>query len=314
MKTKKVLYLCLLAMGLCIFPACNDQDGHIPEKNNKKVPLQIETNLRVSETSTPIKTRSAVAVTEIGLFITTGNLGYYYDGQDGFRNVRYNCLDNTFSKDVFLSSNNAKIYAYYPYKDLGFDCQGENIPINLSDPAPVDFLYGTHMETINNGNPVCHLQLKHALTPILIRFKRVNYTGKGLLTKVELCNGNEKHVIRRTGSINIQTGLITSNPRYLIDLSKEVNYTIPKDFTSDENQYTQFLIIPVGTTVESDGDVFARFTIDGKEYTYLFPAGTTWNPDTKYTYSISLTGKKLINDIQIKELAESVTGEANIGE
>lgn len=84
---------------------------------------------------------------------------------------------------------------------------------------------------------------------------------------------------------------------------------IPDIKSTDEKDYIKLLLIPTGQTADQ-GDVTAHFSIDNREYTWKFPAGTQWKQGTKYTYNVQLNGNELrIGDVKIADWTDGVNGD-----
>lgn len=267
-----------------------------------------------------VSTRSPLASfpynSELGLFVTSGSLGANYDGVATNANVKSTFNGSTWTQtpDVYLSPANAFIYAYYPYSSANTD--GTAIPIE--HVSQIDYLYGTHSAgqgAINNGNPYVNLTMRHALALLQFKFQRSNYTGNGIITRIEVANALGKACIYNKGTLNIATGAITKTSGQTASAyiqNPSGLYTIPASGVSAEAASLRLLVLPVNATAGS-GDIKMYFTVDGKTYTWNVPASTAWTAGTKNIYTVTLTGTELIvGNVTITDWTDGVNGTATL--
>ncbi len=253
---------------------------------------------------------------ELGLFVTSGSLGANYNGVAANANVKSTFNGSTWTQnpDVYLSPANAVIYAYYPYSFANTD--GTAIPVEHT--SQTDYMYGTHSTgqgAINSGNPRVNLTMRHALTLLQFKFGRSNYTGHGIITRIEVANASGKICIYNRGTLNIATGAIakTSGQTASACIQNAAGlYTIPASGVSGEVANLRLLMLPVNATSAS-GDIKMYFTIDGKVYVWDVPASTAWTAGTKNVYTVTLTGTGLIvGNVTITDWTDGINGTAII--
>lgn len=302
MKTK-LFYVTLLGMSILLGSCAND---------NLQEPESGKKNLNIQATIGEITSRAPIAsfsnASEMGLFITAGNLGNDYDGIAAYSNVKATVNNNAWSLaiPVYLSNNTAKIYAYYPYS--ASTTTGTTVPIETT--SQTDFLYGTHVASVNNTTPNCPITMQHVLALVDFKFAKQNYSGTGKLTKIEIANASGKKLLNNKGTINIQTGAITKDATTSGDTSRTLDYTLTT--TAAATSADPFLVIPV-SPLTSAGDLTMTFTVDGKAYVYNLPAATEWVSGTKNTYAVTLSGKGLtVGNVTITDWTTGTGGAATI--
>ena len=252
---------------------------------------------------------------EVGLFVTSGSLGADYNGVGANANVKSTFGGNwRQTPDVYLSPVDAVIYAYYPYSTANTD--GTAIPVEHA--TQTDYMYGTHSTgqgAINSGNPHVNLSMRHALALLQFRFGRSNYSGNGVITRIEVANASGKSCIYSRGTLNIATGTITKTSGQTASASIQNPsglYTIPASGISSESANLRLLVLPV-SALASGGDIKMYFTVDGKVYAWDVPASTAWTAGTKNVYTVTLTGTELIvGNVTITDWTAGVNGTATL--
>lgn len=313
-KMKKLLLIAAIAV-VTLFTSCDKEETAVLEN---KVPTAL--NIRPDIAGASVSTRASISAfpngAAIGLFVTDGSLGGNYNGISDNANVRstFNGSVWTQSPAVYLSSANATVYAYYPYSSS--NTNGTAIPVEHA--SQVDYLYGTHstgQSAVNSSNPNVNLTMHHALTLLQFKMNRSNYTGAGVVTKIEIANASGKTCIFSSGTLNITTGTIAKTTGQNRSASLENTsglYTIPSFSSDTESPNLRLMLLPVASTPAA-GDIQMFFTIDGKVYTWNVPATTAWNSGTKNTYTITLTGTNLIVDnVTITDWTNGTNGSATI--
>jgi Fimbrillin-like len=253
----------------------------------------------------------------LGLFVTSGSLGSHYNSVASNANVQSTYSGSVWAQSpaVYLSNADATVFAYYPYNIAKTD--GKAIPVEHG--TQTDFMFGTHstgQTGINNGNPSVRLTMRHALSMVQFKFNRMNYTGPGKLTKVEIANAAGRTTLASEGTMNIASGVITNSVgKHLsasIENSEGLIASIPTTASMDESIYPKVMVLPVAT-VQVTGDLVIRFTIDGKVYAWNVPAASVWAGGTKNTYSVTLSGTEItVGSIVITDWLPGSTGTAGL--
>lgn len=312
---KKFFYVVMALCNALLFFSCDKNEEALPKSGNETAALRVSVDICKNQ---GLKTRSALAAfpdkSEIGIFATSGTLGSNYNGVVGNANVKTTLSGSawTTSPAIYLSNHDATLFAYYPYNSASTD--GSAIPVEHK--SQTDYLYGTHTSGqtgINNGNPSVNLTMQHALALLQFKISKTNYSGAGILSKIEIANAAGKTVLSSAGALNISTGKITNtagkNESAVIENGNL--QTIPETAATDESTYPKIMVLPASiTTVE---EVEMRFTIDGKIYTSKVNASTEWAKGTKNTYTVTIQGTGLtLGNVVISDWTDGVTGSVNL--
>lgn len=310
----KTIILFAIFMATMTFISCSESNNDV--LNSSELPLIVQADF--GEFATRATISSFPNQAELGLFVTSGALGNHYNNISSNANVRavYNSSSRIWTKtpEVYLSPANATIFAYYPYSVSNND--GKSIPVEHI--SQVDYLFGSHsagQSVVNNGNSTVNLTMKHALALLQFKINRVNYTGPGVVTRIEVANATGKTSLYSNGTLNIATGSITNmsnqNSSAVIQNGAGL-YTIPASASSAEDPRLRLMVLPVNGTTAT-GDIKMYFTIDNKEYTYNVPVSTNWKQGTKNTYTITLSGTELIvGNISITDWTSGISGNATL--
>lgn len=311
---KKLLFI-LLAVITALFSSCSKENE--TETPITPAPTTTALNIKASVYGDTPQTRASISSfpngAALGLFITSGTLSNLYNGVSSNGNVRSTLSGSTWAQSpaVYLSPAPATVYAYYPYSSGNIN--GTAVPVEHG--TQTDYLYGTHTTgqgTVNSENPGVNLTMNHALSLLQFKLSKNNYTGAGLLTKIEISNKAGKTALYSEGVMNIATGDITNttakNQAAILNLS----YSLPASLPGVAPSSLQVMVLPMITTVAA-GDVQILFTIDNKVYTYNIPAATKWEKGKVNTYTITLSGTQLItNNVTITDWQTGVNGSVEL--
>lgn len=277
------------------FTSCN-QDDEVPAVKGEPGGSGAELNV-ITEIGTKAVSIGPISLfrdgDQIGLFATKGSLGQNYNDFAGYSNVSSTRRAGSWVQDptVYLTGENCKIFAYFPYKKNLSD--GANIDIEAT--SQTDYMYGTHTNpetVVNSDNPDVYITMKHALALVQFNIHKKNYNAEAKLTKIAIKAGGG--YLFKTAKMNCQTGQVTVREEadaagiYVQNTTGGL-LTLSTEISMDEKTFPKVLSLPVNSTLR-DGDLTATFTIDGKDYVYKFPAGTAWESGKKYTYTITLNG------------------------
>lgn len=308
---KSILYTLFLTLLLTICVSCDNEVENIPPDNNASE-LVIRTGL--NQMSSLLKSGPVSDFPEgsqLGLFITKGNLGDHYSTSN-FRNVLSTLTGGVWKQtpSVNLYAHNATIFAYYPY--YSGNTNGAEIPVQS---GLTDYMYGTHtaeQAAINKDNRTVNLTMNHALALVQFNIYKANYPWDGRLDLVRIDNAPDKNIVYYSGKLNIQTGEISdlSGADRGIQINSSPLLIIPDDKSTNDKDFVKLLLIPTVQTL-SRGEVIITFDIDGKEYLWEVPSGTQWKQGTKYTYDVLLNGNELrIGDVKIADWIDGTGGNA----
>lgn len=276
------------------FTSCN-QDDDVPVKGESSG-SGAELNV-ITEIGTKAVSIGPISLfrdgDQIGLFATKGTLGQNYNDFAGYSNVNSTRRAGSWQQDpvIYLTGENCKVFAYFPYKKNLAD--GANIDIEAT--SQTDYMYGTHTNpetVVNSDNPDVYITMKHALALVQFNIHKKNYNAEAKLTKIAIKAGGG--YLFKTAKMNCQTGQVTVREEadasgIFVQNTIDGLLTLSTEISMDEKTFPKVLSLPVNSTLR-DGDMTATFTIDGKDYVYKFPAGTAWESGKKYTYTITLNG------------------------
>ena len=82
----------------------------------------------------------------------------------------------TFLNNVALTSSKARVYAVYPYNEK---MQDKKVTLSVDDGT--DYLYDV-VSNASNTNPTVQLTMKHIRSKLIVKVKRGDYTGDGVIT------------------------------------------------------------------------------------------------------------------------------------
>ena len=82
----------------------------------------------------------------------------------------------TFLNNVALTSSKARVYAVYPYNEK---MQDKKVTLSVDDDT--DYLYDV-VSNASNTNPTVQLTMKHIRSKLVVKVKRGDYTGDGVIT------------------------------------------------------------------------------------------------------------------------------------
>lgn len=308
---KKLLFILLVAF-ITLFSSCSRET----ETFIAPAPAVSALNIKAFVSDTP-KTRATISSflngSALGLFVTSGSLSNPYNGVASNNNIKstLNGSNWTLAPAVYLSPAPATVFAYYPYSS-GV-ANGTAVPVEHN--RQTDYLYGTHttgQSTINSSNPTVNLTMNHALSLVQFKLAKTNYTGAGVLTKIEISNKAGKTCLYSEGLMNISTGTITNTSNKNQGVALNMTYSLPTSLPSVAPSYLKVMVLPVSATT-NDGDIQILFTIDGKVYTYNVPASTKWEKGKENTYTVTLSGKGLVvGNITIENWTSGINGSVSI--
>lgn len=302
----KTIYFLLVVIGAIFCTSCNKENAEeiIPSKSL----LSVTTNVNEMVSRAAMPTNS-----QMGLFITTGSIGNVYDNTSANSNVKavLGASAWTLTPPVYLSANNATIYAYTPYSASA--TSGTSIPVDVAS-AVADYCYGKSSGMINAKTPSATITMNHALTKVRFKISKAStYTGTGKLTEISI-NGSTNNTICAQGTLNISTGAITATTTSAHTITKTNSsglYTITAVAPTDvQAAPLDFTLIPATFQAK---EINMSFTIDGKIFTFSVPAGS-WEKGKINTYTLSLGGTSLtVTDVSVS-VSDWIAGVSASGE
>lgn len=224
--------------------------------------------------------------TEVGVYIAEDSAEdseYKYDGTE-YKNVRAVIEGGKliFEDDILLSSTNANVYVYSPYKAFYNDMQ----IMRVTTAASPDFLLGKVKE-INNQNPNANVELQHMYATVRFKIKKASPSPKpASILNIVLRNNEGYTNLSSTGKVDIKACTIvpTTPSAHAITISFTPAYTIVDYFPDDESSI-EMSVIP--TSVSSGEIVVVVSPSPYEKRSYQIPA-TNWESGKIYTYELSV--------------------------
>nr|WP_288214968.1 fimbrillin family protein [uncultured Butyricimonas sp.] len=279
----KTFYFLLVVIGAIFCTSCNKENNEEITPSKSLLSVTTDLNEMVSRAAMP-------ANTQMGLFVTSGSLGSVYDNTSSNNNVKAVLSGSgwTLTPAVYLSANNATLYAYTPYSSSVTN--GTSIPVAVGT-GKADYCYGKSSGTINAKTPSATIDMNHALTKVRFKLsKTATYTGIGKLTEIAI-NGSTNNTVCASGTLNVSTGVLTptvSSSHVITQTNASGLYTITTSAPTDAATLDMALI-PANF---QEKEINVAFTIDGKIFNFSVPAGS-WESGKINTYTLSLGGAGL---------------------
>ena len=274
---KKVIFMAVLAAG--VLSSCNQE--------SEESPIQEQT-LKITPSVSNIESRAGFI--EKQDFVDNDEMGIFMYKSTGWGDAypRFSAQNNKSTRtssgwklanDIYLLSDKASIWAYYPYNQNITD--GTKIPVPISSTNHVDYMWG------KSTNEVCVIEtgaiipMYHALSQFVIRLKvSPEYHNDGNLTSAKLKCSKSKFAT--TGTMNINdNGKITFAPTST-ELSWAPNTTVP----AQGSAAVDFSAAVYPMTISSN-EVTLEVVIDGATYNYSIPE-IEWTAGKRFIYSITM--------------------------
>ena len=299
-------------MILSFWGCSNDKDfGGLENIGWNEKPLQITTRILTTKSTNFIQEFKEGSM--LGLQITSGTVDDLYNGISTYKNVSVKAyrvngkIRWQQSPEVILDSNEATIYAYYPYQeDINFNAR--QIPVKLAPNAleTDDYMYGTHaigQKAVNSTSPLVLLSMNHALSLISFQLNlSKGKTGAFIISSVQIGNKPGGTTLVSEGTLDITTGDIIGSTARSTSASTVLSLTNPVTLINEKYcDPMRLMVIPPSGTIGT-GDVETLFTINGETYKFDIPANTQWEKGKKYLYKLSFNGRSLqLRDVSITD-------------
>ena len=300
------------SMILSFWGCSNDKDfGGLENIGWNEKPLQITTRILTTKSTNFIQEFKEGSM--LGLQITSGTVDDLYNGISTYKNVSVKAyrvngkIRWQQSPEVILDSNEATIYAYYPYQeDINFNAR--QIPVKLAPNAleTDDYMYGTHaigQKAVNSTSPLVLLSMNHALSLISFQLNlSKGTTGALIISSVQVGNKPGGTTLVSEGTLDITTGDIIGSTARSTSASTVLSLTNPVTLINEKYcDPMRLMVIPPSGTIGT-GDVETLFTINGETYKFDIPANTQWEKGKKYLYKLSFNGRSLqLRDVSITD-------------
>ncbi|WP_455622213.1 fimbrillin family protein [Parabacteroides sp.] len=300
------------SMTLCFWGCSGDKDlGGLENIGWHDKPLQIATRVLTTKSVNFIQEFNDRSI--LGLQITSGVIDNLYNDVSAYKNVSAEArmVDGRIrwqqSPEVILNSEEAKIYAYYPYQeDINFNPR--QIPVRLAPNAleTDDYMYGTHaigQKAVNSASPLVLLSMNHALSLLSFQLNlSEGKTGAFIVSSVQVGNKPGGTALVREGTLDITTGDIIGSTACSTCAATVLSLANPVTMVNDIYcDPMRLMVIPTSGRIGT-GDVEALFTINGETYKFEIPADTQWEKGKKYLYKLSFNGRSLqLRDVSITD-------------
>ncbi len=333
---KKII---IIGFSSLLLSGCMKNDRVVLERF---VPVSISPIMTLEQTKTLLDDSNIGGETiRLNVAKGDGSVAYNIDG-DSKITLSYNGTNWVLSTMVYLSSDNAKLYAYCPcpvdpttvetgsYSSLK---RSLNIPATIAMSSQVDYLWAYQEKTtsggandINNAYPSVSLKLNHGLAQIAFVIYRDNFTGVGSFTtlKVKDNTATPNLIINKSGTNDLalatSNGAITGGESASELTVNTIGNTItensdpgtdPAVLKTKVNAYA--LVVPV--TIADITKVQFKFTVDSREYAVSLTGagGVTWSAGQQYIYKVKLSGTQMvIQSVTVTPWTSSYGGEVVI--
>lgn len=248
------------------------------------------------------------------------------------------------SQTLYLSAENAKIYAYapsptdeaiFPQIESGqYNTLKRKLDIPASQPMAnqVDYLWCYQDKTqavggnfINSTYKNVTLTMKHALSQIAFVIYGENYNGTGTINSVKVKDNTASPALRKMKDVandlymNVADGTITGGETTAeisaTSIAGSILTTQPSaDIAELKSKVNAYLLI-VPTSVANKNNVQFSFNIDNKDYNVSLTGGgaITWVAGQQYIYTVKLSGTQMnIISVTVTPWSSSHEGEVVI--
>lgn len=318
---KKTL-IALFAVIVVVF-SCSKTNLHMQEVALLKVktPAPPQTKSAIQGDQFPIGSKMGIQLLKL-----EDNTIY---SQSGITNNEYTYAglnDWTSTSSYILSSQKAKVYAYYPFTTLGANNQiFFSIPISVDpDGNTADYMYATPVETeesaVSNTRSTISLTMNHALAQVSVLVYKDNYNGAGELTQFSIEDaGASSHIIVNKAidndlTMSIVNGAITGGVKGKVTITPAVAKILQNssadplfpatDINILKTQVNTYGVnaIVVPTQDILPGELKFSFVIDGNTYSINNGAPIKFEKGKQYIYKVKLAGTSLtVSSVTITE-------------
>lgn len=181
----------------------------------------------------------------------------------------------TFLNNVALTSSKARVYAVYPYNEK---MQDKKVTLSVDDDT--DYLYDV-VSNASNTNPTVQLTMKHIRSKLVVKVKRGDYTGDGVITTGTVSGSS----MMLNGSFDVKTEKFQST-----EGSGTLSFT---GTVSGEGMLEDqwFVFSKFGGSASK---LSFNLTIDGIKYpTAQSTEGVIFEKGKKYIYTLTISNHKV---------------------
>ena len=235
-----------------IASACSQPDQTpVQAENLGKLKVNVKTS---AATKALVETGNLANGSELGISMLETD-GSDYDGFANYKNVKLTASQSgsvqvwTPASDVFLSTTEGTLYAYYPYSTSVTDIKA--VPVETD--TQTDYMYGTPVPGLSNRNPSADVVMNHALAAVRFNVKRGSFYGTGEVTDLSI----KGPAIANAAKMNSITGELSG----FSGQNEKISPAFDPFTLSAEGEVKDIIIIPTG----SEDVMSISMTIDGSK-------------------------------------------------
>jgi hypothetical protein len=281
---KNILIVSILFFAVCaMLFSCSDENRPDNGISHNVTQLQLKSVAVYNE-----NTGSASGT--ISEFANGDTIGLYLHDYHRGNPFTYTVRENygwSLPEPVFLSSEPAYLFAYYPYRSKDHAYLSEKY-VNVEHITQTDYMHGqVEGDYVSRDKPYAEIRMRHILALVQFKFIKNDYPLDCSVQQVSINNADGVTQLRSKGVLNLENGAVEPLNGYYNKaaiLPEDMNFYEP--YTGEEG-YARILVMPI-EPVRNDGDLFFEFEIDGRTYTYPVKAGTCWQSGNKYTYEVDM--------------------------
>lgn len=294
MNQKSIAFFIISLACLSLQMSCDTSDEEtISSCNDASIALKIFANIESDSFTrkSSLDSESFSRGDTIGLFILNSSNGAYNDLLENYNlPAVYNGSSFILQDDVVVTSEDAYIYAYYPY------CSsfGNNFPNNASSGIQISYLWdgekqidilcSGEAQIANKDNPQVYLTFSHSLARVTFSFLISGYAEDAKLYSFDLISST--NYIPTNAWLYFDESIICgslSDNQYLTD---DISYDCQYAELSASNYYDiDLLVYPCKATGKT-----LSFVIDGLSYSMDLPTTqiSEWQAGQHYTYTLNI--------------------------
>lgn len=308
--------------------------------NERIAPISLTANFGQPATKATITDDNITSET-IRVQVSKSNGTENYAIDESKYTLTYGGINWSLSNMLYLSAENAKVYAYAPtpadpttVETGSYSTLKRRLDIPATQPmaSQVDFLWCYQDKTvaggefdINSTNSSVSLTMKHALSQIAFVIYGENYNGTGTINSVKVKDNTASPALRKMKDVandlymNVADGTITDGETTAeisaTSIAGSILTTQPSaDIAELKSKVNAYLLI-VPTSVANKNNVQFSFNIDNKDYNVSLTGGgaITWVAGQQYIYTVKLSGTQMnIISVTVTPWSSSHEGEVVI--